>query len=66
MAATFTLVYFLTGEPRQRWALIPAGILGAMGVLLMLSLGGIVNYVWALALIVAGVYLLSRTHLLQR
>jgi hypothetical protein len=66
MAATFMLVYFLAGEARQRWALIPAGILGAIGILLMLSLGGIVNYVWALALIVVGVYLLTRSKLLQR
>jgi hypothetical protein len=66
MAATFMLVYFLTGEMRQRWALIPAGILGAIGVLLMLSLGGIVNYVWAIALIAIGVYLLTRSKLLQR
>jgi hypothetical protein len=66
MAATFMLVYFLTGETRQRWALIPAGILGAIGVLLMLSLGGIVNYVWAFALIAVGVYLLTRSKLLQR
>jgi hypothetical protein len=66
LAATFTLVYLLTGEARQKWALIPAGILGAMGALLVLSLGGIVNYVWALALIVVGVYLLTRSKLPQR
>jgi hypothetical protein len=67
LAATFTLVYVLTAaEARQRWALIPAGILGAIGMLLMLSLGGLVNYIWALALIGAGVYLLGRSKLLQR
>jgi hypothetical protein len=67
MALTFTLVYLLTGEEmRQKWALIPAGILGILGMLLLLSLGGLVNYVWALALIVVGVYLLSRSKLLQR
>lgn len=67
LAATFTLVYLLSGaEGRQRWALIPAGILGAMGLLLTLSLGGLVNFVWAIALIGAGVYLLSRSKLLQR
>lgn len=67
LAATFGLVYLLTaGEDRQRWAMIPAGILAAIGLLLTLSLGGLVNYVWAVALIVAGVILLARSRLLQR
>jgi hypothetical protein len=69
MAATFALVYALTGTgtgERQRWALIPAGILAAIGMLLILSLGGLVNYVWALAMIGAGVYLLMRSKLMQR
>ncbi len=67
LAATFGLVYILTGhEGRQRWALIPAGILGVLGVLLTLSLGGLINYVWALALIGGGIYLLTRTGLFQR
>ncbi|MGE5602393.1 MAG: hypothetical protein ACM30E_05055 [Nitrososphaerales archaeon] len=67
LAATFGLVYLLTGrETRQRWALIPAGILAILGVLLVLSLGGLINYIWALALIAAGVFLLSRARLFQR
>lgn len=67
LAATFGLVYLLSGaEDRQRWALIPAGILAAIGLLLTLSLGGLVNYVWAVALIVTGVILLTRSRLLQR
>jgi hypothetical protein len=62
LGATFGLVYLLTGhETRQRWALIPGGILGLLGVLLTLSMGGLINYVWALALIGVGVFLLSRT-----
>lgn len=67
LAATFGLVYVLTGrEGRQRWALIPAGVLGVVGVLLTLSMGGLINYIWALALIGAGVFLLSRTGIFQR
>lgn len=67
LAATFGFVYLLTGrESRQRWSLIPAGILGIFGVLLILSLGGLINYIWALALIAAGVFLLSRARLFQR
>ena len=34
--------------------------------LLLLSLGGLVNFVWAIALIGVGVYLLSRSRLAQR
>lgn len=67
LAATFGLVYLLSGPvTRQKWALIPAGILAVVGVLLMLSLGGLINYLWALGLIGVGVYLLSRARLFQR
>ncbi len=67
LALTFALVYLLpTEEGRQRWAAIPALVLGVIGLLLTLSLGGIINYVWAIGLIVAGVYLLTRSRLFQR
>jgi hypothetical protein len=67
LAATFGLVYLLTGPlDRQRWALIPGGVLAVLGILLILSLGGLINYIWALALIGVGVYLLRRARLLQR
>lgn len=67
MALTFLAIYLLPNpEGRMTWALIPAGILGAMGILLMLSLGGLINYIWALALIVAGAYLLLRTTVLRK
>lgn len=60
-ALTFLLVYLApTPQGRMKWALIPAGILGVMGVLMMLSLGGFVNYVLALGLIVAGGVLVAR------
>lgn len=67
LAATFTLVHVLTArtEP-QRWALIPAAILGLLGVLLIFSLGGLINYIWAVGLIAVGVYLLTRTGIFQR
>lgn len=61
MAVTFALVYLVSlGQERMTWALIPAGILGVMGILMFLSLGGLINYVWALALIVVGAYMLLR------
>ncbi len=67
LALTFALVYLLpVEEGRQRWAAIPALVLGAFGLLLTLSLGGIINYLWAIGLIVAGVYLLTRSKLFQR
>ena len=67
LALTFALVYLLTAqEDRQHWAAIPALVLGIMGLLLTLSLGGIINFVWAVGLIAAGVYLLARSKLFQR
>ena len=67
LALTFALVYLLpVEEGRQRWAAIPALVLGILGLLLILSLGGIINYVWAIGLIAAGVYLLTRSKLFQR
>jgi hypothetical protein len=61
LAATFALLYFLPGAAGQtRWAIIPAAVLGVMGLMLMLSMGGWINYLWAIGLILAGVYLLYR------
>ena len=66
LAVTFGLVYLLS-EPgdRRAWALIPAGILAVIGVLLMLALGNLVNYLWAGALILGGGFLVARA-LLKR
>lgn len=61
LAATFGLLYFLPGAAGQtRWAIIPAAVLGLMGLMLMLSMGGLINYLWAIGLILAGGYLLVR------
>ena len=58
---TFGLVYLLPSEEERRtWALYPAGILAIIGVLLLLSLGNLINVIWAVALIVGGAYLLLR------
>lgn len=61
LAVTFGLIYLLSdpGE-RKRWALIPAGILAVMGVLLMFSLDDLINYLWAIALILGGGFLVAR------
>ena len=61
MGVTFGLVYLVSlSRERMTWALFPAGILGAMGIMWFLSLGGLVNYVWAIGLIVAGAVMLLR------
>jgi hypothetical protein len=67
LAATFGLVYLLpTPEGRMKWAIIPAGILGAMGVLIILAATSVVNYLWPLALILAGLYLVYRSFFSRR
>ncbi|MCS7061783.1 MAG: hypothetical protein RMN25_11550 [Anaerolineae bacterium] len=67
LGLTFGVVALIpTPHGRMSWAWIPAGILGLMGVLIMLALGSLLNYVWPVALIAAGVYLLVRSFLLKR
>jgi hypothetical protein len=55
LSATFLLVALLAG---MRWAYWPALALGIMGVLGLASLFEIANYIWAVALIAAGGFLL--------
>jgi hypothetical protein len=61
LGATFGGIYFLpTADGRQKWAAVPALILGAIGLLMIL--GSVVNlsYVLPVALILAGAYFLLR------
>ncbi len=61
LALTFLLVFLLPSEEERRpWALWPAGILAVIGVMLLLSLGNLINILWAGALIVGGGYLVLR------
>jgi hypothetical protein len=61
LALTFLLVYLLrSGEDNRAWALITAGVLGSIGLLLLLSLGNLLNYLGAAALILGGGYLMLR------
>ncbi|MBL8078600.1 MAG: hypothetical protein JNM55_11605 [Anaerolineales bacterium] len=57
LSATFLLVALLAG---MRWAYWPALVLGVMGVLGLASLFEIANYIWAVALIAVGGFLLFR------
>lgn len=57
LAATFLLVALLAGF---RWAYWPAGALGVIGALSIITQSEISNLVWALVLIAIGAYLLFR------
>lgn len=66
LGATFALVY-LTPAPgaQTKWAAIPAAILSLIGLLSLLSSTRIVDFIWPLALIGLGGYVLykgTRTH----
>ena len=57
MSLTFLLVALLA---KMRWGYYPAAALGALSRIPLLSMGGMMNYVWAVALIGAGGFLLYR------
>jgi hypothetical protein len=57
LAATFLLVAVLAG---MGWAYWPALVLGIMGILGIVSLLDIANYLWAVALIGVGAFMLIR------
>jgi len=64
LGLTFVLLGFLpTPQPQGqlRWAFIPGGILLVMGLLIALTAAALINYVWPIALIVAGLALVWRT-----
>jgi len=58
---TFALVAILPNSVGQmRWAWIPAGVLGIMGVLILVAAENLINYIWPIALILAGGFLIWR------
>jgi peptidoglycan/LPS O-acetylase OafA/YrhL len=62
LAATFALVRLATrSDPNMGWAWWPAGILAIMGVVtILLGTASIAQYIWPIALIVLGGWLLLR------
>jgi len=61
LGLTFGLLYFLpTPQGRMKWAIIPAAVLLVMGLLITAATTGILEYLWAIALILVGLYLLFR------
>jgi hypothetical protein len=61
MALTFGLVYLLPTEAgRNRWAIYPAAVMLVMALLLMATMGQVLNILWPVALILAGLYIAYR------
>jgi len=61
MAATFGLVWILPKPAgKLHWALYPAGILAFIGVLVILGATNLINFVWPVALLAGGGYILYR------
>lgn len=61
LGLTFLLVgVFPTSQGRMRWAFIPSAVLLLMGVFLMASLVSLLDYLWPVALILLGIYLIYR------
>jgi hypothetical protein len=62
LALTFALVYLLPMPGgRMRWALIPAGVLFVVGLVVTMATTSAMGIVWAVALIAGGAYLVYRT-----
>jgi hypothetical protein len=61
LGLTFALLALLpTPEGRLTWAIIPAFVLLAMGALITAAAAEVIDYVWPVALILGGLYLLYR------
>ncbi len=61
MGLTFLLVALLPGQAyNTRWAFIPAGILGVLGLLLMAPIQSVLNYIWPVFLVGLGIFVLIR------
>jgi hypothetical protein len=62
LALTFGLLGVSpTPQGRQKWALIPAAALLAVGILTMAAMADVLRYAWPVALIVAGAWAMFRT-----
>jgi len=62
LGLTFALVGLLPApRGRMRWAFIPALVLLVMGLLIFAAAEQFINYLWPVALILVGLYLVFRT-----
>jgi hypothetical protein len=62
LAGTFLLVRLLPNpEGAMDWALIPAGVLGVLGLVVIVASSAVMRWAWPLLLILGGAYLIVRT-----
>jgi hypothetical protein len=62
LAATFGLLSLInTPQGRLRWALIPAGVLAALGVLILSQSLHVARWLWPLAIVLVGVAFVVRS-----
>jgi hypothetical protein len=67
LGLTFAVVAVLpTPHGQMKWAFIPAGIMIAMGLLITAALSPLINYIWPVALILAGLLLVFRAYVWRR
>lgn len=66
LAATFALLGFLPGVKGMKWPYIPAVILAVMGLLLLATSSSLINYIWPIALVLLGIYLIIRSAVRQK
>jgi len=60
LGLTFLLVLLLPSKENTRWAIWPAGVLLAMGIILVAASTSVLSWIWAVALIAGGLYLVIR------
>lgn len=61
LAATFAVLTLVpTGEGRMKWPWIPAGILGGLGLIVLMSAGNLAGLLAPVVLILAGLFLVAR------
>jgi hypothetical protein len=61
LGATFLLVFFVpTPQGRMKWAIFPAAVLSIIGLIVTAESAAALTYLWAVALLVVGAYLVLR------
>lgn len=67
LGLTFGLLSLIrTPEGRMKWALIPAAVLLIIGMLVTAATVSLLNYLWPVALILVGLYVIARVLLPRR
>lgn len=61
LGLTFAIVALVPSpQGSMKWAYIPAGILGGIELFILITSTAVISYLWAVGLIVTGVFLLLR------